>query len=167
MTQPREAAFGISWLPGGGVRSEPLVSSAAGQLEPSLLPADPPAFMATACNGHCHQQLIPWLGTSTWSCQEVLGVAVLLGGCCRVASNAAWKSCKSERQRPVHCMETLPGTATLLMPFFLCVFVFASGCTKFKVLLASPLQLLSSAHASRALLFLAVHGSLAQLHMHC
>lgn len=107
VTQPREAACGIAWLPCDRVRSEPHVSSAVGQPEPSLLPAEPPAFAAAACNGHRHQLLIPWPGTSIWNGQEVLGVAVLLGECCRVASNGAWKSCKSET-RPARCVETQP-----------------------------------------------------------
>lgn len=58
----------------------------------------------------------------------------------------------------------LPGTAALLMPVFQCVFVFASDCTKLKVLLASPLGLLSSAHASWAPLLLAVLGSVTHWH---
>lgn len=97
-----------------------------------------------------------WLGTSVWSYQKVLGVAVVLGEGCRVASNGAWKICKSG--------EMLPGTATLLMSIFQCVFGFAFDCTKLKILLAFPLELLSSDHASRAPLLLAALRFLVQLH---
>ena len=53
---------------------------------------------AAACNGHCQQLLLPWPGPSARSCQEVLEVPGLLEECCAVASNGAWRSCKSARR---------------------------------------------------------------------
>lgn len=77
----------------------------------------------------------------------MLEVAGLLEECCRVASNGAWRSCKSARPRPVHCMKTAARHGHAPDTYF-SVYLCPSDCTKLKLLLNSPMGLFSSAHAS-------------------
>lgn len=110
--------MGSCQCPQGRVRSEPGMSLA--KRWPWSFPSPPASW--TSSSGCCCLQGHPSLSLAPLflACSQCLGLPGVGGGWVlqesyRVASNGAWRSCMSARQRLVHCLKTAarPGCADI------------------------------------------------------